>query len=82
MKVIDDTNLELTSYETELNISSVSLPLAWDVQDMDVLYVVDNSDVYAFNTDEDSVAFANVSISDSVLPANATVHGSNSPDDI
>lgn len=72
MKVIDDNNLENTSYETELNLSSVAMPLAWDVQDMDVLYVIDGSDVYAFNTDEDSVAFANVSIADSVLPANSS----------
>ena len=72
MKVVADNTLQLTSYETELNMSSVTKPTAWDIDDMDTLYVVDSSNLYAYNTDETSVAFANVYVADTVLPANSS----------
>ena len=76
LQEVRDSTLQLTSYETELDLSVATVPLAWDVRDMDVLYVIDSSNVYAFNTDENSVAFTNISVGDNVLPANANAQTS------
>ena len=71
VKSISSSSLASVDYEAEIDIISASQPLAWDVGDLDTLFTVSSSDVYAFNMDETSVAFCDLSSSEPIVAANS-----------